>query len=127
MINKQGNNTPHLSEKALENLQRNNEFRLVRRTNGLLTLNDGEDAIRIFDPEQIDITEIDYEGKGKKVQKFDYTVRDPKTGEIQIFRVSNRTSGDIDALLMEGYRLLKVRREGTGKNTRYYVTPVKEV
>lgn len=125
MIDKQDNNL-HLSEKALENLRRNNELRLTRRANGLLILKDGDEAIRIFDPEQIDITEIDYEGEGEKVQKFDYSVQDPNTGEIQIFRTSNITSENIDVLLTEGYRLLKVRRKGTGKNTRYYITPVKE-
>ena len=117
-----------LSDKAKENLRRNAETRTNRRTKGnrLLILKDGEEVIGIFDPEQIGIKEIDYDGSGEKLQKFDYAVTDSNTGEIQIFRVSIKTSGDIDALLVEGYRLLKVRREGSGKNTRYYVTPVKE-
>jgi hypothetical protein len=87
--------------------------------NRLLILKDGEEIIRIFDPEQIEIQEIDYEGNGEKVRKFDYAVTDPNTAEIQTFRVSTKTSGDVDALLAEGYCLLKVRREGSGKNTRH--------
>jgi hypothetical protein len=121
-------NNKGLSEKARENLQRNAQIRLNRKMkeNRLLILNDGEEVIRIFDPEQIELREIDYECNGEKVRKFDYTVTDPNTAEIQTFRASTKTSGDIDALLAEGYRLLKLRREGSGKNTRYYITPVKE-
>lgn len=118
-----------LSEKAQENLRRNAELRgrRTRKRNKLLVLRDGEEVIRIFDPEQIEPQEIDFDGNGEKVQKFDYTVIDPNTGEIQTFRASFKTSGDIDVLLVEGHRLLKVRREGSGKyDTRYYVTPVLE-
>jgi hypothetical protein len=117
-----------LSEKAQDNLRRNAELRLSRRMKGnrLLILRDGDEIVRIFDPGQIDLKEVDY-GDGEKVQKFDYTVTDPDTGEIEIFRVGIKTSGDIDALLIEGYLLLKVRREGSGKSdTRYYITPVKD-
>ena len=103
-----------LSEKAQENLRRNAELR-GRRTmkrNKLLVLRDGKEVIRIFDPEQIETQEFDYDGNGEKVQKIDYIVRDPNTGEIETFRASIKTSGDIDVPLIEGHRLLKVRREG---------------
>jgi hypothetical protein len=121
-------NDKGLNEKALENLQRNAQLRLRRKMdrNSLLISKDGEEVKRIFDPEQIEPQEIDYEGNGDKVRKFDYVVTDPNSGMIQTFRVSTKTSGDIDALLAEGYHRLKVRREGSGKNTRYYITPVKE-
>ena len=56
--------------------------------NKLLILKDGEEVVRIFDPEQIEPQEIDYEGNGEKTRKFDYAVTDPNTAEIQIFRVS---------------------------------------
>ena len=115
-----------LSEKARENLRRNAQLRLTRKGNRLLILKDGEETVRIFDPEQIELQEIDYKGNGEKIRKFDYATTDPNTAEIQTFRVSTKTSGDIDALLAEGYRLLKVRREGSSKKTRYYVTPVRE-
>ena len=118
-----------LSERAQENLRRNAELR-GRRTmkrNKLLVLRDGDEVTRIFDPEQIEPQEIDFDGNGEKAQKFGYIVIDPTTGEIQTFRASIKTSGDIDVLLVEGDRLLKVRREGSGKyDTRYYVTPVLE-
>ncbi len=118
-----------LSDKAQENLHRNAELRTNRRLrqNKLLTLRAGEEVIRIFNPEQIEPQEIDYNGNGEKTQKFDYTVTDPNTGEIETFRAGIRTSGDIDVLLAEGHRLLKIRREGSGKfDTRYYLTPVQE-
>ena len=118
-----------LSDKAQENLRRNAELRTNRRwrQNKLLTLRADKEVIRIFNPEQIEPQEIDYNCNGEKTQKFDYTVTDPNTREIETFRASIRTSGDIDILLAEGHRLLKIRREGSGKyDTRYYVTPVQE-
>jgi hypothetical protein len=120
-------NNKELSDKAQENLQHNAELRTKRKTmmhDNLLVLRDGEEAIRIFDPEQIEPQEIDYDGNGEKVQKFDYTITDPNTGKIQIFRASPKTSRDIDSLLIEGHILLKIRRKGLGLKTRYYVTPV---
>lgn len=122
-------NNHGLSDKARENLRRNTELRTTRRTKGntLLILRDGEEVIRIFNPEQIEPQEIDYDGNGEKTQKFDYTVTDPNTGKTEVFRASLRTSGDIDALLSEGHLLLKIRREGSGKyDTRYYITPIRE-
>lgn len=118
-----------LSDKAQENLRRNAEFRTKRKMmpDNLLVLRDGEEVIRIFNPEQIEPQEIDYDGNREKVQKFDYTVTDPNTGRVQTFRASAKTSGKIDVLLAEEHRLLKIRRKGLGKNdTRYYVTPVQE-
>lgn len=122
-------NNKELSNKAQENLRRNAELRTRRKEmmpDNLLVLGDVEEAIRIFNPEQIEPQEIDYEGNGEKVQKFDYTVTDPNTGKIQIFRASPKTSRDLDSLLAEGHRLLKIRRKGSGLKTRYFVTPVSE-
>jgi hypothetical protein len=117
-----------LSDKAKENLRRNLEIRQSKtsKVNRFLYLDDGEEAIRRFDAEQIEPQEIDYTGNGEKTQRFDYTVTDSNTGEIGIFRASITVSGDIDALLAEGYSLLKIRRKGTGFDTRYHITPVKE-
>ena len=117
-----------LSDKAQENLRRNAEHRTRKKMkqNRLLVLRDGEEAIRIFDPEQIEPREIDYDGNGEKTQKFDYAVTDPNTGQAETFRANIRTSGDIDALLAEGFCILKIRREGRGKfDTRYYIAAVK--
>lgn len=118
-----------LSDKARENLRRNAEFRRRRciKGNTLLILRDDEEVVRIFNPEQIEPQEIDYDGNGEKAQKFDYTVSDPNTGKTEVFRASLRTSEVIDDLLSEGRRLLKIRREGSGKyGTRYYITPIRE-
>ena len=118
-----------LSNKAQENLRRNAELRRRKKTmhNKLLVLKDGEEVIRIFDPDLIEPNEIDYNGNGEKAQKFDYTVMNPNTGETETFRASIKTSGDIDALLAEGLRLIKIKREGSGKfDTRYYVTRARQ-
>ena len=117
-----------LSEKALENLRRNTEIRQSKtpKVKRYLYLDDGQEAIRRFDAEQIEPQEIDYGGNGEKTQRFDYTVTDPNTDEVEIFRASITASGDIDALLLEGYSLLKLRRKGTGFDTKYHITPVKE-
>ncbi len=117
-----------LSEKALENLRRNTEIRQSKtpKVKRYLYLDDGQEAIRRFDAEQIEPQEIDYGGNGEKTQRFDYTVTDPNTGEDEVFRASITASGDIDALLAEGYSLLKIRRKGLGFDTKYHITPVKE-
>ena len=118
-----------LSDKAQENLRRNAELSTKRKMimpDNLLVLSDGEEVIRIFNPEQIQPQEIDYDGNGEKVQKFDYIVTDPNTGKIQTLLASNKTSRDINSLLTEGHSLLKIRRKGLGLNTRYYVNPVSE-
>jgi hypothetical protein len=117
-----------LSDKAKEILRRNVEIRQSKtpKAKRYLYLDDGQEAIRRFDPEQIEPQEIDYTGNGEKTQRFDYTVIDPDTGEIEIFRASITVSGDIDALLAEGYSLLKIRRKGTRYETKYHITPVKE-
>lgn len=102
-----------LSDKAHKNLRRNAELRASRRRNQnkILVLMDGEEVIRIFNPEQIEPQEIDYDGNGEKVQKFDYIIMDPNTGEADTFRVGIKTSGDIDALLTE-HRLFKDKKGG---------------
>ena len=125
-------NSKGLSEKALENLRRNSEITQSRtpKAKRYLYLDDSQEAIRRFDPEQIEPQEIDYGGTGEKTQRFDYTVTDPNTDpkidEVETFRASITASGDIDALLAEGYSLLKLRRKGTGFDTKYQITPVKE-
>lgn len=117
-----------LSNKALENLRRNTEIRQSKtpKVKRYLYLDDAQEAIRRFDAEQIEPQEIDYGGNGEKTQRFDYTVTDPNSGEDEVFRASITALGDIDALLVEGYSLLKMRRKGTGFDTKYHITPVKE-
>jgi hypothetical protein len=109
--------TKEISDKARENLLSNTELLRRRRMkeNTLLILRDGEGVVRIFNPEQIEPLEIDYESNDERTQRFDYTVTDPNTGRTEAFRASTRTSGDIDALLAEEYHLLKVRGDDSGK------------
>lgn len=59
-----------LSNKAQENLRRNAELRRRKKTmhHKLLVLKDGEEVIRIFDPELIEPNEIDYIGNGEKLR-----------------------------------------------------------
>ena len=60
---------------------------------------------------------------GKNVQRFQYTVKDPNTGQEKYWTVSKRTSEQIDAFLGEGHNLLKIQRFGLGKDTRYHIIP----
>jgi hypothetical protein len=108
-----------LSEKAKENLRRNEELR--RKTSKFLTPQPGEKFIGLFDPEKIQPVEKEFDGK--KVQRFQYTVKDPNTGQEKYWPVSKTTSEQIDAYLSEGHSLLKVQRIGTGKETHYNIMP----
>ena len=108
-----------LSEKAKENLRRNEELR--RRASPLLILQPGEKFVGLFDPELIEPEEQEYDGK--KVQKFKYTIKDPNTGLERYWPVGKRVSELIDAILSEGHKLLKVQRLGAGKDTRYNIFP----
>jgi hypothetical protein len=108
-----------LSEKAKENLRRNEELR--RKASNFITPQPGEKFIGLFDPEKMEPVEKEFDGK--KVQRFQYTVKDPNTGQEKYWPVSKRTSEQIDAFLTEGHSLLKVQRIGAGKETRYNIMP----
>ena len=60
----------------------------------------------------------------KKVQRFQYTVTNPNTGEEKYLSVGKRISEQIDAFLGEGHNLLKIQMLVTGKETRYNIFPV---
>ena len=115
--------------KISEEIQRSDKVG-CQKQKGIFTWMIVKKPLRRFDPEQIEPQEIDYGGTGEKTQRFDYTVTDPNTDpkidEVETFRASITASGDIDALLAEGYSLLKLRRKGTGFDTKYQITPVKE-
>lgn len=108
-----------LSEKAKENLRRNEELR--RKASKFLTPQPGEKFTGLFDPEKIQPVEKEFDGK--KVQRFQYTVKDPNTGQEKYWPVSKTTSEQIDAYLSEGHSLLKIQRIGTGKETHYNIMP----
>jgi hypothetical protein len=114
--------TKEISEKAKENLRRNEESR--KKESKYLKLKSGEKIILHFDAEKMGPAEFPYDGK--KVIRYQYTVTDPNDLEQQekYFTVSKRTSAIIDTCLSEGKSILKIHRIGAGiKDTQYLVTP----
>jgi hypothetical protein len=109
-----------LSEKAKENLRRNEELR--RSSSPIVILQAGEKFAGLFDPEKVEPEEKEFDGK--KVQRFRYTVKDPNTGQEKYWSVGKRVSEQIDAFLSEGHNLLKIQRLGSGTETRYNIFPV---
>ena len=110
-----------LSPKAKENLQRNAELR--QKDNKFVKLQPSEKKVYKFDPEKIEQTVAEF--NGKKSQRYRYTVTDPtdSSNQEKYLEAGKRTSEDIDACLSEGKTLLKIQRFGLGKDTRYHVTP----
>jgi|SRR3954468_7192564 hypothetical protein len=108
-----------LSEKARKSLQRNTELR--KRDSKFLTFQPGEKKALLFDPEKIEPVEREFDGE--RIQKFQYTVKDPNTDQEDVWPVSKRTSEQVDAFLSVGHALLSIRREGSGRDTRYYILP----
>ena len=88
-----------LSEKAKTNLQRNAELR--EKDNIYFSPQPGEKSIWIFDAEKVEPMEKEFEGK--KVQRFQYTIKDPNTGKEKYWTAFKRASEQIDASLSEGH------------------------
>jgi hypothetical protein len=109
--------TKELSQKALENLRKNEELR--KKTSEFLSLQPEEKFLGLFDSEKQEpvIQEFD----GRKVQRFQYMVKNPNTGQEKFWRVSKRASEQIDAFLIEGHNLLKIQRLGLGNDIRYNI------
>jgi hypothetical protein len=114
-------NKQKLSEKAIENLRRNEELR--NKDIKFIKLQSGEKATLHFNAEKIEPAENEFENK--KVTRYQYTVVDANDPEQQekYFTVSKRTSQIIDAHLIEGKTLLKIQRIGLGTDTQYIITP----
>jgi hypothetical protein len=110
-----------LTEKAKENLRRNEESR--KKDSNYVKLESGEKIILHFDPEKIE--PVDFEFEGKKTVRYQYTVSDPNRPyqPDKFFTVSKRNSALIDTYLTEGQRILKIHRIGAGKETQYAITP----
>lgn len=108
-----------ISEKGNKNLGRNEE---VRRRSKYIRLIDDESIVLQFDPEKIDVTYTEYEGK--RSLRFLYVVTEPTDNTFtRYFSANYRTSKDIDRCLSEGHTLLKIQRRGNGIYTRYLVSP----
>jgi hypothetical protein len=81
-------------------------------------LDDQEIRILKFNPERIKIVEGQY---GHRIQ---YTVIDPNYPDREKkFEQGKTTSKEIDKYLKQGHRLLKIKRIGGGKDTKYGVQP----
>jgi hypothetical protein len=103
-----------------QNLQRNAELR--NKDSKFFNPQPGEKSIWMFNAEKIQPVEKEFDGK--KVQRFQYVIKDPNNPDYEKYwTVSKRTSEQIDALLSEGHSLLKIQRIGTGKETRYNIMP----
>ena len=78
----------------------------------------------LFNPEKIEERKEKFGENEEAVQRFYYTIQDPNNpGYEQEWSVGKITSQQIDALLMEGYTLLKVERKNSGMQTSYIITP----
>jgi hypothetical protein len=106
-----------LTEKAMMNMQRNQLAR--NKASKYVQLEDSEERMYEFDPEDIQIAERVFDGQKKL--RFEYAVKD-ELGNMQILVACKKTSKNIDRFLMEGTTLLKIKRVGTGIDTSYYVT-----
>lgn len=106
-----------LSEAARKNLEENAQ--LWKAESVYVKLEDGETRVLQFNPEKIKRVEGQY---GIRIQ---YLVIDPNYSEKgdKKFEAGKKTSQDIDTQLRLGNRLLKVKREGTGTDTKYSVSP----
>ena len=60
---------------------------------------------------------------GKHVQRFQYVITDPNTGQEKYWEVSRRILEQINAFLSKGHTLLKIQRFGSGIDTRYNIFP----
>jgi hypothetical protein len=74
---KEKDNAKEISQKAKENLRRNEELR--RKSSRFQTVQPGEKFLGLFDPQKMEPVEQEFDGK--KVQRFQYTVKDPNTGQ----------------------------------------------
>ena len=91
-----------------------------REGSKFLTLQPGE-FCKLFDREKMIPVEKVFDGK--LVQRIQYVVTDPNTGQEKYWEVGKRTSEQINEFLNKGHNLLKVQRFGSGKDTRYNIFP----
>ena len=110
---------PKLSEKAKENLRKMAEWR--RECRRFITLQPHEKFYKYFDRQQMKRVTREY--NGKQVERFQYIVTDPDTGEENYWETSIGMSERINAYLNTGCNLLEIQRYGSGINTRYKIFP----
>lgn len=116
------NQKQEISETARQKLQHNEDVR--KKSSKFYKLDPSQKAVLLFNPEKIEERKEKFSENEEEVQRFYYTIQDPNNpGYEQEWSVSKRTSQQIDALLMEGYTLLKVERINSGMQTSYIITP----
>jgi hypothetical protein len=108
-----------LSNKAKENLRRNEDLR--RKNSKWIKLQAVEKTTMHFDPEKIEPGESEF--NGRKTQRYQYTVSNDLEDE-KYFTVSKRTSEVIDTYLAQRQSILTIQRVGSGKETQYIITPI---
>jgi hypothetical protein len=113
-----------ISEKARRNLEENAKLR--EEDSMYFNPRPGVKYIQEFDPEKR-VNKV----PGKQFEKdkppswrYEYVIVNPENSHEQIWTVSKRTSELIDKRLGEGHRLLSIKREGSGTETRYDILPV---
>ena len=110
-----------LSDKAKENLRRNEDSR--KKDSTYVKLDPGEKGTLHFNAEKMEPVEVEFDGK--KNIRYQYTVTDPNEPDQKerYFTVSKIPSTLIDTYLSECKTILNVHRIGAGKGTQYVITP----
>jgi hypothetical protein len=109
-----------LSEKALDNLRRNQEQRA--KDTKYIKLEANDKVVLEFDPESIEQVEMEFDGETRL--RYQYAVKDVNYPDVaKLFTVSKQVSERIDDLLMDGHTKLKIERKGTGLKTQYTIYP----
>jgi hypothetical protein len=110
-----------LSDKAKENLRRNEQSR--NQQSKFVKLQSGEKMVLHFDVEKIEPVEMEFDGK--KTIRYQYTVTDSNdTNQTEKYITFSKSfSSQVDTLLEEGHTIIKVHRIGAGKDTQYMFTP----
>lgn len=110
-----------LSEQTQTVFQQIEEER--QRQGRFIKLQSGETKTLQFNPNKIELTEDEFEGK--KFKRVHYAVIDPMfamEGE-KILPMSLGNAISINTLLKKGLNLLEVRRIGADRNTKYTFAP----
>lgn len=109
-----------LSEKGKENLERN---RLIRKQDSkFLSIDPEEEVILEFNPELMEPIEDTFNGFPKR--KIRYTVIEQISKKTKDWTVSHWIAKKIDSYLGKGQTVLKIKRSGSGLDTRYnFSTP----
>ena len=112
------------TQEELENI---NEFRaILNKNNKYVNILPGESIILEFlISKKIEVVTKEYMGKPFEQIRFIVKERNSDNQE-RFFDVGKKSADLIKDKLKEGYRLIKIERKGSGKDTLYIPTPVSE-